>query len=50
MEALAAEFDFDKDERRIRCAHHFPNLAVWAMMYGSKTDNFDELAHWANKE
>lgn len=43
MEALAAEFDFDKDERRIRCAPHFLNLAVRAMMYGSKKDNFDEL-------
>ncbi|RKK07682.1 hypothetical protein BFJ67_g18295, partial [Fusarium oxysporum f. sp. cepae] len=43
MEALAAEFDFDKDERRIRCAPHFLNLAVRAMMYGSKRDNFDEL-------
>ncbi|RFN43384.1 ribonuclease h-like protein [Fusarium flagelliforme] len=51
MEALAAEFDFDKDERRIRCAPHFLNLAVRAMMYGSKSDNFDELlAHWAYKD
>ncbi|KAG7001259.1 putative AC transposase [Fusarium oxysporum f. sp. conglutinans] len=51
MEALAAEFDFDKDERRIRCAPHFLNLAVRAMMYGSKSDNFDELlAHWGDKD
>ncbi|OAA37034.1 Ribonuclease H-like protein [Metarhizium rileyi] len=51
MEALAAEFDFDKDERRIRCAPHFLNLAVRAMMYGSKKDNFDELlAHWGDKD
>ncbi|KAG7405848.1 Lectin-C [Fusarium oxysporum f. sp. rapae] len=51
MEALAAEFDFDKDERRIRCAPHFLNLAVRAMMYGSKRDNFDELlAHWGDKD
>ncbi|KNB17842.1 hypothetical protein FOXG_22068 [Fusarium oxysporum f. sp. lycopersici 4287] len=51
MEALAAEFDFDKDERHIRCAPHFLNLAVRAMMYGSKSDNFDELlAHWGDKD
>ncbi|KAL5610641.1 hypothetical protein FOBRF1_006758 [Fusarium oxysporum] len=51
MEALAAEFDFDKDEHRIRCAPHFLNLAVRAMMYGSKSDNFDELlAHWGDKD
>ncbi|KJZ69052.1 hypothetical protein HIM_11563 [Hirsutella minnesotensis 3608] len=51
MEALAAEFDFDKDERRIRCAPHFLNLAVRAMMYGSKSDNFDELlAHWGDND
>ncbi|KAG7423407.1 putative AC transposase [Fusarium oxysporum f. sp. raphani] len=51
MEALAAEFDFDKAERRIRCAPHFLNLAVRAMMYGSKSDNFDELlAHWGDKD
>ncbi|KAG7404332.1 putative AC transposase [Fusarium oxysporum f. sp. rapae] len=51
MEALAAEFDFDKDERRIRCAPHFLNLAVRAMMYGSKSDNFNELlAHWGDKD
>ncbi|KAH7471429.1 hypothetical protein FOMA001_g13061 [Fusarium oxysporum f. sp. matthiolae] len=51
MEALAAEFDFDKAERRIRCAPHFLNLAVRAMMYGSKSDNLDELlAHWGDKD
>ncbi|KJZ68971.1 hypothetical protein HIM_09781 [Hirsutella minnesotensis 3608] len=51
METLAAEFDFDKAERRIRCAPHFLNLAVRAMMYGSKRDNFDELlAHWGDKD
>ncbi|XP_044717053.1 reverse transcriptase (RNA-dependent DNA polymerase) domain-containing protein [Hirsutella rhossiliensis] len=27
VEALAAEFDFDREERRIRCAPHFLNLA-----------------------
>ncbi|KAJ6436427.1 putative phosphoketolase [Purpureocillium lavendulum] len=51
MEALAAEFDFDWVERRIRCAPHFLNLAVRAMMYGTKRDNFDELlAHWGDKD
>ncbi|KAF5973444.1 ribonuclease H [Fusarium coicis] len=51
MEVLAAEFDFDKYERRIRCAPHLLNLAVRAMMYGSKSDNFDELlAHWGDKD
>ncbi|KAM6516892.1 hypothetical protein FSOLCH5_007836 [Fusarium solani] len=51
MEALASEFDFDKDERRIRCAPHFLNLAVKAMMYGSKKDNFNELlAHWGDTD
>jgi hypothetical protein len=51
MEALAAEFDFDKHERRIRCGPHFLNLTVRAMMYGSKRDNFDELlAHWGDKD
>ncbi|KAL6405347.1 Ribonuclease H-like protein [Ilyonectria robusta] len=51
MEALAGEFDFDKDERRIRCAPHFLNLAVKAMMYGSKRDNFNELlAHWGDTD
>jgi hypothetical protein len=51
MEALAAEFDFDRDERRIRCAPHFLNLAVRAMMYGSKRDKFAELlAHWGDKD
>jgi hypothetical protein len=43
MEALAIEFDFNKTERRIRCAPHFLNLTVQAMMYGSKKDNFNEL-------
>lgn len=51
MEALGAEFDFDWEERRIRCAPHVLNLAVRAMMYGSKKDNFDELlAHWGDKD
>ncbi|KAL9561335.1 hypothetical protein ACKAV7_014690 [Fusarium commune] len=51
MEALAAKFDFDKDKRRIRCAPYFLNLAVRAMMYGSKSDNFNELlAYWGNKD
>ncbi|KAJ6436118.1 C6 transcription factor [Purpureocillium lavendulum] len=51
MEALAAEFDFDWVERRIRCAPHFLNLAVRAMMHGTKRDNFDELlAHWGDKD
>jgi hypothetical protein len=51
MEALGAEFDFDRAERRIRCAPHFLNLAVRAMMYGSKRDNFEELlAHWGDKD
>ncbi|KHO10676.1 FluG domain-containing protein [Metarhizium robertsii ARSEF 23] len=43
MEALAYEFDFDQYERRIRCAPYFLNLAVEAMMYGGKKDNFAEL-------
>lgn len=51
MEALAIEFDFNKNERRIRCAPHFLNLTVQAMMYGSKKDNFNELlAHWGDKD
>jgi hypothetical protein len=51
MEALGTEFDFDGDERRIRCAPHFLNLTVRAMMYGSKRDNFNELlAHWGDKD
>lgn len=51
MDALASEFGFDKQERRIRCAPHFLNLTVRAMMYGSKTDNFKELvAHWGDKD
>jgi hypothetical protein len=50
-EALANEFDFDQYERRIRCAPHFLNLAVKAMMYGGKKDNFDELlAHWGDQD
>jgi hypothetical protein len=43
MEALAIEFDFSKNERRIRCAPHFLNLTVQVIMYGSKKDNFNEL-------
>jgi hypothetical protein len=43
MEALAAEFDFDSNERRIRCAPHFLDLTTKAMMYGSKRDDFNEL-------
>lgn len=43
MEALAAEFDFDKDGRRIRCAPHFLNLAFWAMMYRSKSDDATDI-------
>jgi hypothetical protein len=35
MEALAAEFDFDSNERRIRCAPHFLDLTTKAMMSGS---------------
>lgn len=51
MDALASEFAFDRQERRIRCAPHFLNLTVQAMMYGSKTDNFKELvAHWGDKD
>ncbi|EFZ03855.2 hAT family dimerization domain protein [Metarhizium robertsii] len=51
MEALGTEFGFDRDERRIRCAPHFLNLAVRSMMYGSKRDNFGELlAHWGDKD
>jgi hypothetical protein len=47
MEALAAEFNFDSDERRIRCAPHFLNITTKAMMYGSKRYNFNELlAHF----
>jgi hypothetical protein len=34
-----------------RCAPHFLNLAVKAMMYGGKKDNFDELlAHWGDQD
>jgi hypothetical protein len=43
MDALASEFGFDKEERRIRCAPYFLNLTVRAIMYGSKIDNFKEL-------
>jgi hypothetical protein len=51
MEALAIEFDFNKQERRICCASYFLNLTVQAMMYGSKKDNFDELlAYWGDKD
>ena len=51
IETLATEFGFDGDERRIRCAPHFLNLAVKAMMYGSKRDNFAELlTHWGDKD
>ncbi|KAK8912300.1 putative AC9 transposase [Metarhizium anisopliae] len=51
MEALGAEFNFDQHERRIRCAPHFLNRTVRAMMYGSKGDNFNELlAHWGDKD
>ncbi|KID81619.1 Ribonuclease H-like protein [Metarhizium guizhouense ARSEF 977] len=51
MEALAYEFDFDQYESRIRCAPHFLNLAVNAMMYGGKKDNFAELlAHWGDQD
>jgi hypothetical protein len=51
LEALGKEFGFDKNERRIRCAPHFLNLAVRAMMYGNKRDNFDELlAHWGDRD
>ncbi len=50
IEALATEFGFDGDERRIRCAPHFLNLAVKALMYGSKKDNFVELlTYWGDK-
>jgi hypothetical protein len=51
MEALAAEFDFDSNERRIRCAPHFLDLTTKAMMYGSKRDDFNELLlHWGDKD
>lgn len=40
METLAQEFDFDRHERRIRCAPHFLNLLVKAMMYGGKKRQF----------
>ncbi|OBS16232.1 hypothetical protein FPOA_13037 [Fusarium poae] len=51
MEALAAEFDFDSNERRIRCAPHFLDLTTKAMMYGSKRDDFNELlVHWGDKD
>src|ERR1700759_4866587 len=51
MEALGTEFGFDRDERRIRCAPRFLNLAVRSMMYGSKRDNFAELlTHWGDKD
>ncbi|KAK4078867.1 hypothetical protein Purlil1_11805 [Purpureocillium lilacinum] len=51
MEALGTEFHFDRDERRIRCAPHFLNPAVRAMMYGTKRDNFEELlAHWGDMD
>jgi hypothetical protein len=51
MDALALEFGFNKEECRIRCAPHFLNLTVQAMMYGSKMDNFRELvAHWGDKD
>ncbi|KAL6405555.1 hypothetical protein AUP68_11314 [Ilyonectria robusta] len=51
MEALAAEFDFDSDERCICCAPHFLNLTTKAMMYGSQRDNFNELlAYWGDKD
>ncbi|KAM3547718.1 hypothetical protein MY1884_009465 [Beauveria asiatica] len=50
-DALATEFGFDRDERRIRCAPHFLTLAAKAMMYGSKRDNFAELlTHWGDKD
>ena len=51
MQALGTEFGFDEVERRIRCAPHFLNLAVRAMMYGSKRDNFGELlAYWGDED
>lgn len=51
MEALAEEFQFDKEERRIRCAPHFLNLVVRAMMYGNKKDNLEELlVHWGDQD
>jgi hypothetical protein len=51
MEALAAEFDFDSNERRIRCAPCFLDLATKSMMYGSKPGNFSELlVHWGDKD
>jgi hypothetical protein len=51
MEALAAEFDFDSNERRIRCAPHFLDLTTKAMMSGSKRDDFNELlVHWGDKD
>jgi hypothetical protein len=51
MKALTAEFDFDGDERHIPYAPQFLNLAVRAIMYGSKTEIFAELiAHWGDKD
>jgi hypothetical protein len=51
MEALSTKFDFDKGKHCIRCAPHFLNLTVRAMMYGSKRDNFNELlAYWGDKD
>ncbi|KJZ68890.1 hypothetical protein HIM_11723 [Hirsutella minnesotensis 3608] len=51
MHAHSTEFGFGKEERRIRCAPDFLNLAVKAMMYGSKRDNFEELlAHRGDED
>lgn len=51
MKVLAQEFDFDQHERRIRCAPHFLNLSVEAMMHGGKRDNFAELfEYWGDQD
>jgi hypothetical protein len=43
MEFLGAEFDFDPEDRRLRCAPHLLNLVVKAMMYGTGKDDMEEL-------
>lgn len=43
MNHLGEEFNFDPKERQICCGPHVLNLVVKAMIYGTESDNLDDL-------
>ena len=50
MQALAEEFEFDKDERRLCCVGHIINLVTCSILFGKDPDALEKKFEKAKEE